>query len=411
VRILAVSLLYPPHNLGGYELICDGVMRAALARGHELRILASDFHAPGVRERDELPVARTLRSYLDASAERAQPLTAAQRLQLERANAAVMERTLREFAPQVVNWWAMGGMSLSLIERVRRRGLPAVLVIQDDWLSYGLQSDAWTRMSRRVRALAPVLEPALGIPIRYRLERAGRFLFNSERSLQAAARAGIAPPDCAVVSPGVHARYLHQAPSEPWRWRLLYVGRLDPAKGIDLAVAALARLPAQATLTIAGAGGEAYGERLLRQAAELGVRERVQLVGAVGSEQLPALYARADAVLFPIRWEEPWGLVPLEAMGVGCPVVAVAKGGARTYLRDGENCLLVPPEDDRALADAVGRLASDGELRARLRSGGARTAAEHSAERYEQRVLDELELAAYSRQLARPGRPALPPRS
>jgi glycogen synthase len=406
LRVLTVSVLYPPHHLGGYELICDGVTRAARSRGHEVRILTSDFRAAAVGVPDELPVERVLRSYLDATAEHAARLTPVQRLRLERANAAVMERTLRDFAPDVVNWWGMGGMSLSLIERVRRRSVASVLVIQDDWLSYGFQSDGWTRMTRRVLPLAPVLEPALGIPIRYRLERAGRFLFNSEHSLRAAATAGIAPVDCAVVTSGVHARYLSQAPSEPWRWRLLHVGRLDPAKGIDLAVAALADLPPETTLTIAGAGGKAYAQSLSRQADALGAGERVRLLGPVEPAALPALYATADAVLFPIRWEEPWGLVPLEAMGVGRPVVAVARGGARTYLRDGENSLLIGSEDPHALATAVRRLAADGELRERLRAGGARTAAEHSAERYERRVVDELELAAYSRQLARPGRPA-----
>ncbi|HEV3321030.1 MAG TPA: glycosyltransferase [Solirubrobacteraceae bacterium] len=394
MRILAVGLLYPPHYLGGYELICDGVMRAASARGHEVRILTSTYRAPGVVEPDELPVDRALRSYLDASAQRAAPLGPMQRVGLERANGAVMERALRDFAPHVVTWWGMGGMSLSLIERVRRRGFASVLMIQDDWLSYGFQIDGWTRMTRRLRLLAPVLEPALGIPIRYRLERAGRFLFNSEHSLRAAAEAGVEPVDRAVVTVGVHARYLTPAPSEPWRWRLLHVGRLDPAKGIDVAVAALADLPPETTLTIVGGGGEAYTERLSRQAEALGVRERIELLGPVHSDALPALYGAADAVLFPIRWEEPWGLVPLEAMGIGRPVVAVARGGARTYLRDGENSLLIPSEDPRALAAAVRRLAGDGELRARLRTGGARTAAEHTAERHERRVVDELELLA-----------------
>jgi glycogen(starch) synthase len=392
MRILAVGLLYPPHYIGGYELICEGVMRAASARGHEIRILTSGYRAPGVVAPDELRVDRALRSYLDATSERAAALNPAQRLGLERANAALMERTLRDFAPDVVNWWGMGGMSLSLIERVRRRGLASVFVIQDDWLSYGFQIDGWTRMTRRLWPLAPVLEPALGIPIRYCLERAGRFLFNSEYSLQAAAQAGVAPVDRAVVTSGVHGRYLTLAPSEPWRWRLLHVGRLDPAKGIDVAVAALADLPPQTTLTIAGAGGKEYAANLSRQADALGVRERIELIGPVDPAALPALYAAADAVLFPIRWEEPWGLVPLEAMGIGRPVVAVARGGARTYLRDGENSLLIPSEDPRALAAALQRLAGDPELRARLRAGGARTAAEHSAERYERRVVDELEL-------------------
>jgi glycogen(starch) synthase len=408
MRILAVGLLYPPHHLGGYELVCDGVMRAAVARGHEVRILASDYRAPGVVQPDELAVDRVLRSYLDPSAEHAAPLRPMQRLGLERANRAVMERTLRAFDPDVVSWWGMGGMSLSLIEQVRRRGLASVLVVHDDWLSYGFQIDGWTRMTRRLAPLSPVLESALGIPISYRLERAGRFLFNSDETLRAAAVAGVEPADQAVVTPGVNTRYLIQAPSEPWRWRLLHVGRVDRGKGVDVAVAALAELPPETTLTVAGAGGEAYIQSLLSQARELGVGERLKLLGPVDPDALPALYAQADAVVFPIRWEEPWGLVPLEAMGVGRPVVAVARGGARAYLRDGENALLIADEDPRALADAVKRLADDEQLRARLAAGGARTAAEHSAERFERRLVDELESARYSRQLARPGRPAFP---
>ena len=405
MKILAVGLLYPPHYFGGYELVCDGVMRVGRARGHEVRVLTSDYRVPGVLEPDDLPVDRALRSYPYASAQSGAALGPAQRLGLERANAAVMERTLRDFTPDVVSWWGMGGMSLSLIERVRRRGLASVLVIGDDWLSYGFQSDSWTRMTRRLQLLAPVLEPTLGIPIRYRLEVAGRFLFNSERSMAAAAKAGVVPLDWAVVTPGVHARYLTPAPSEPWRWRLLYVGRLDPVKGIDVAVAALADLPSETTLTIAGAGNESYAAQLSQQAEALGVRDRVRFAGPVDPAALPALYRTADAVLFPIRWEEPWGLVPLEAMGIGRPVVAVARGGARTYLRDGENSLLIQPDDPRALAVAIGRLACDAELRARLRAGGASTAAEHSASSYERRVVDELELAAYSGQRARSGCP------
>lgn len=394
MKILVVSLFYPPHHRGGYELICDGVVRAAVARGHEVRVLTCDYRAPEVAEPDELPVERVLRSYHDAELQHAAALGPLRRLALERANAAVMERTLRDFAPDVVSWWGMGGMSLSLIERVRRRGLPSVLVIQDDWLSYGFQIDGWTRMTRRLQALAPLLEPLLGIPIRYQLERAGRFLFGSERSSRAAVEAGVTPLDGEVLTAGVHARYLKQAPSGPWCWRLLHVGRVVAEKGVDIAVAALAELPPEATLTIAGSGDEAYAARLSRQARALGVGDRVELAGSVSPAALPALYAAADAVVFPIRWEEPWGLVPLEAMAIGRPVVAVPRGGARTYLRDGENALLIAPEDPLALAEALRRLAQDSELRSRLRAGGARTAREHSAERYEQRVVDELERAA-----------------
>jgi glycosyltransferase involved in cell wall biosynthesis len=394
MKILTIGLLYPPHYIGGYELACDGVMRAALARGHDVQIVVSNYRAPGVTAPDDLPVARTLRSYFDATAQRTVPLAPRQRLALERANAAVLHEHLRAFVPDLVNWWGMGGMSLSLIERVRRVGLPAVLSVQDPWLSYGPQADGWTRMTRRLLPFAAVLEPLCGVPIRYRLERAGRFIFNSRHTQQTSEASGTRPRDSVVVTPGVHARFLTAAAPQPWGWRLLHVGRIDPDKGIDLAVAALAQLPAQATLTIVGTGDAGYGEQLRRQAESLGLAARVHFLGALAAERLPALYAQADVVLFPIRWEEPWGLVPLEAMGSGRPVIAVPRGGAVTYLRDEQNCLLIGPEDAAALAAAVRRLAEDAELRERLCTAGARTAAEHSAARFEQRMVDELEQVA-----------------
>jgi glycogen(starch) synthase len=388
-----VGLLYPPHYIGGYELTCEGVMLAAQGRGHDIQVVVSDYRRPGVTEPDELPVDRTLRSYLDATAQRAVALAPRQRLTLERMNAAVLERHLRTFAPDVVSWWAMGGMSLSLIERVRRKGLPAVLTIGDSWPSYGPMTDGWTRMARRLQAAAFALEPLCGVPIRYDLERAGLYLFNSQYTADALRAEGFEPARSVVMTPGVQQRFLSPAPAEPWGWRLLHVGRLHRDKGIDIAVAALAELPLEATLTIAGAGDEEYAAELRRQAASLGVAERVAFVGSAAPERLSALYADADVLLFPIRWEEPWGLVPLEAMGMGRPVVATARGGAASYLRDEENALLIPSEDPQALAGAVRRLASDGELRAKLRAGGARTAGEHSASQYERRVLDELERA------------------
>ncbi len=80
-------------------------------------------------------------------------------------------------------------------------------------------------------------------------------------------------------------------------------------------------------------------------------------------------------MLFPVTWPEPFGLVPLEAMACGRPVVATATGGAAEYLRDGENCLIVPVDDPQSLAAAVQRLAADEALRAGLVAGGHATAA------------------------------------
>jgi glycosyltransferase involved in cell wall biosynthesis len=96
---------------------------------------------------------------------------------------------------------------------------------------------------------------------------------------------------------------------------------------------------------------------------------------------LAALYRDADAVLFPVRWQEPFGLVPLEAMACGTPVVATGTGGSAEYLVDEGNALMVAPDDPAALARAVRRMASDPALRARLRRHGLVTSAGHDRRR------------------------------
>jgi glycogen(starch) synthase len=396
---LSIGLLFPPHSRGGYELMCEGAMLAARARGHEVQIVVSDYRDPLIHAPDLLAVDRGLRSYLDGEAQAKPPPGLRETVRLERHNRNVLDRHLHEFAPDVVSWWGMGGMSLSLIERVRRAGLPSVLCVEDHWLSYGPEADAWARTVRRwrLRSLAPLLEPLCGLPMRCDLAHAGRFLFNSAYTRDAAIAAGFRSPDCAIANPGVHHRY-SPAPPAGWRGRLLYVGRLDPTKGVDVIIDALAALPSQSTLRVIGSGESAYEAALRSQAHSLGLDARVEFSGAFAPEQMPSAYEAADAVIFPVRWEEPWGLVPLEAMAVGRPVIATSRGGAASYLRDEENALLMPVDDAEALGAAVRRLAGSEQLRAKLRAGGFVTAHAYSAESRDGVVVDELERAGGERE-------------
>ena len=123
--------------------------------------------------------------------------------------------------------------------------------------------------------------------------------------------------------------------------------------------------------------------------------ERVRFAGSVPREQLPGVYANADVVVFPVRWREPWGVVPLEAMGVGRPVVATGRGGSGEYLRDGENALLFDAEDPAELAARLTRLAGDEQLRERLRENGLETARAHTAAAHDARVTAILEGLAH----------------
>lgn len=154
-------------------------------------------------------------------------------------------------------------------------------------------------------------------------------------------------------------------------FEILTVGRLVERKGVIHLVEALARLPAplSARLVVIGDGPEA--PRIRARAEALGVADRVDLRGRQPDDALQAAYASADVFVLPAIVDargdtEGLGVVLLEAMNFGIPVVASASGGIVDIVIDGETGLLVPPADDAALAAALGRIATDQTLARRL---------------------------------------------
>jgi glycosyltransferase involved in cell wall biosynthesis len=214
------------------------------------------------------------------------------------------------------------------------------------------------------------------------------------------AATGMAVPDSGIVSPGIDSAYL-DAPSatEPdaWHWRLLYVGRVVEQKGVRTAIECLSMLPVESRLRIVGEGDPAYRAELERLADRLGVRGRVTFEAPVARSDLFSLYRACDVVLFPVQWAEPWGLVPLEAMALGRPVIATGRGGSGDYLEDRRNSLIFDPGDAAGLAEAVRQLATDADLRQLLRAHGFETAARHTAEEFNRGAADEMEAATRQR--------------
>lgn len=369
--------MYPPHHHGGYELVWHSAVEHLRSGGNDLRVVTTDYRTDTAAP-DPAHVYRDLRWHLrDGEFE---PLGPRAAVAMTRHNHRVLARHLTEFRPDVVAWWSMGGLPMTLLEAVRRRGLPAVAFVHDEWLDYGRLVDPWLHLfagPRRGR-IAPVAARATRIPTSVDFGGAAEYVFVSEFTRSHALGLGLDLPRTGVAHSGIHPDFLGPAPPAEWRWRMLYVGRLDRRKGIDTAVEALAHLPPEARLTLVGGWNDREERRLAEMAERLDAGGRVVFAGERDRGELIAAYEDADVVLFPVRWNEPWGLVPLEAMARGRPVVATGQGGSGEYLRDGENALLFPADDAAALAAAVHRLARDPGLRARLRDGGLSTAPLHT---------------------------------
>jgi len=160
---------------------------------------------------------------------------------------------------------------------------------------------------------------------------------------------------------------------------LIYVGRLQPIKGLETLVHAMPRVPDAKLLIIGGDQDEpdnGHGIHLRECVRTLGLAGRVRFLGAQPQHRLRLFYTAADATVMPSYYES-FGMVALEAMACGSPVVASRVGGLTTTIQDGVTGHLVPEGDPIALADCLARLLADDETRARLGREATRWAAEH----------------------------------
>jgi D-inositol-3-phosphate glycosyltransferase len=158
------------------------------------------------------------------------------------------------------------------------------------------------------------------------------------------------------------------------------VGRLDPVKGLDVLLEAMCSLsrrlsPCRAqdlSLAVIGGDKESHLEALMTDLTcldelyqELGLEDLVVFVGSRAQEELPYYYAASEACVMPSLYES-FGMVALEAMACGTPVIASRVGGLTYTVHDGETGFLVPERDPEALADKLEMLLTNDCLRQRL---------------------------------------------
>nr|WP_205704961.1 glycosyltransferase [Kineococcus indalonis] len=377
--------------LGGVDAGGQNVHVAALAsaladRGHEVVVYTR-------RDAADLPARARLRPGVEVVHVDAGPAEAVAKDDLAPFMPAFADVLREEFArerPDVVHahFWMSGTAALPA---ARAHGVPVVQTFH-----------ALGSVKRRYQGEADT-SPAGRLDAERRLARDADLVIATCRDEVAELRASGAPPRRVQVVPcGVDtARFARPAPPVDagagagadavgprrpgCRTRLLSVGRLVPRKGVEAAVRALELLP-DAELVVAGGpaahdlDGDHEAVRLQKIAVELGLADRVRLVGRVAPADLPALLASSDALL-ATPWYEPFGIAVLEAMAAGVPVVASAVGGMLDTVRDGVTGRLVPVDaagrvDPADLAAAVRSVVQDPAVAARLGAAGREVAVE-----------------------------------
>lgn len=268
------------------------------------------------------------------------------------------------------HWWFPSGASAALAPR---GGAPLVTTMHG--------SDV--RLARGIRAARR--------PMRFTLRHSAATTAVSRwLAEEAAALTGVLPE--VAPMPVAVDRFAPSAEGTRSTDRLLFVGRLNAQKGVDLLLGALRELPGL-TADIVGDGPDR--ERLVAQAEELGVAARVRWRGARPHEELPAFYRGATALVVPSR-EEGLGLVAVEAHLCGLPVVALDSGGLRDVVEDGVTGLVARDATAPGFAAAVTALLARPDAGAALAAEGRRRA----LERFAPAAVAKRYLGIYARALA-----------
>lgn len=400
MRLLFLSNLYPPHDLGGYEQLCQEAADALRARGHAVHVLTSRFGTVGQPEQDG-NVTRSL--YLQADVDHYRPADVLFRRARERANARELGLAIERFSPDLVVVWGMWNLSRE-VPYWAEQWLPGRVAyyVSSYWPSDPDVHEQYWRAPANHPVVSALLRPFGERVIRQvRAERAAHPLRLEEARCcsgyvrDTLVRSGSLPDAAQVlycgIDPAPFARGTPEQHNGPLR--LLYFGSLLPHKGVHTAVEALGLLRERGLddrvhLTLLGGGHPDYVARLHRLVGDLDLGDRVEFAGRVPRAEVPGRLAEHDVFLFTSIWAEPLARTVMEAMAAGLLVIGSEVGGQTEMLADGENALTFQPEDATTLAEQIARVLAEPALGRRLAEAGRQMALERFTTR---RMVDGLE--------------------
>lgn len=381
MKILVLSDFYPPYKGGGHHIQCKVVAEGLAKRGHDVSVLTSWYGVTGNNGDDKHFRVLKVLPFESARGIKGKYLNIKTGF-LGRINYFITRRIVKKINPDIVYVGYIRYISVFPLKAIQSRGISVV---------YHLGSNLFVQYIKDC-ILEKYLFKRLWRKMIFGFYSSKEFDFNnnmitiSEALKKEHIAAGFPESNISVIPRGIspelinnRGRNIHSSNKE--QVKILYIGRMIPEKGVHIAISAIGHLVNQLDVKnvqfdLFGNGSDAYIENLKNLIQSLKIEKHVKFHGKVDRSQLLKIYQDYDLFLLPSIFREPFGVVLIEAMAKGVPVVATDTGGIPEVITHELNGLLVSPADSIKMAEAIKRLIDNPLLAQEISNNGIKTVQE-----------------------------------
>lgn len=368
MKILVISNLYPPYMIGGYEVACQDFCGRLTSLGHQIEVLTSNY---GLSNKSNLPdssyskegqVIKRLLNFNNPQKAKNRFLKkwlGIKSVYFDLTNFLVTFCEILRFKPDVVYIWNLAFVSISPIFSARLLRKKVVFHLEDYWLGTALRFN----QPQNQGAMEELIKKVLSRLIRQKIVESS-FIAVSEHIRQYYLKQGMQGQGTVIYNGlGESLFVVNQKPETRDRKTILYVGRVIEDKGVHLIIEAMRLLKEQGyddlKLNIIGAGEEEYIKRLNLMILEGGLSGRVNFLGQKNHKETLGLYSLYSIIVVPSIWDEPFGLVAIEAMSQGCVPIVSQSGALPEIVKNGKSGLVFKKNNVTDLAEKIKQLLGD----------------------------------------------------
>ena len=362
MKILFVSNYFPPFYFGGYELKCKQLSGLLTERGHETFILTGNYQ---VAENPDLPEEDNVSRILHYD----QPADSAwQRHKVSKWNYRKTREIIRKFQPDIIYLWNQRDLTLGPSYAACNSGLPKMYQVGDFWQNTYIKPGRKAALRRKISSIIPLtlkgkleLHPAIVV---------GGWMVREMKDKFDAEEVHHIPRGVIIPDEPDYEKQLHPTP------KFLFTGRIDPEKGLDVAIKAFALLHERKQIgdfvfNIVGGGDEKCIAECRQLAMDSGLGDKIHFLGK--SREMAGYYASHTIFIMPTLMREAFGIVTIEAMCQGTVPIVSDGYGPREIVQHGENGLRFETGNSEKLAESILQLLQNPELRYTLAKAGRKT--------------------------------------